>query len=123
MRFYQHDGNPGLQPLIATPDDLGDPEFIKEVMAADMVIGLSLHGHDSWFIWGAEIPEQLISGTLKSPPKVIYIQVDFGSNEIDKCIRAVHRIKEGVASTPHQNSDRIKARKTQRFWTGRNLAQ
>ena len=100
--YLQHADNPGLPPLVATADELQDAEFIREVMAKDIVIGLSRDGQDSWFIWGDDIPLQLISGTLKWPPKVIRIQIDFSSGEIENYIRAVHRIKEGVSSSPRK---------------------
>ena len=56
MRYYHHEGNPALSPLIATADYLRDSNFILKVMAADKVIGLSRHGQHT-LVGRQDVPE------------------------------------------------------------------
>ena len=106
--FFQNEGDSDPPLLIATPDDLRDPEFIKEIMAADIILALDLNSPAMWYLWGEEVAVLLRSGNIKEV-RMAYIKIGFESDEFDYVVRSIHRIKEGVpcsqSRTPHRNWD------------------
>ncbi|MBX9653623.1 hypothetical protein K2Y11_08405 [bacterium] len=126
MRFFQAEDTTAKLPLIATPDDLRNPDFVKAVVAADVVVALDQCSREMWYLWGEDVVGQLGSGDVKELT-MAYIMVDFRSDQFKYTIDAVHRIKEGVAnggnSSRRQNRELSMGRIKQSFWVGQHTSQ
>jgi hypothetical protein len=123
MRFFQAEDATAKLPLIATPDDLRNPDVVKVVVAADVVVALDQCSREMWYLWGEDVVGQLGSGDVKELT-MAYIMVDFRSDQFEYTIDAVHRIKEGVSmkrkSSVRRNRDLRMGRIRQSFWSGQH---
>ena len=76
--------------LFSTPDDFNNPEFRREIEAADIIIALDDQTRSMEVLWGAPILERLKD---KSTPKILYLKMDVECDEFKWIRNEINQLK------------------------------